>query len=103
MFWIIKKIILLGVIALVLYAIFAEDGVKNIKKYANDIKNYVMQKEEPKDQSVREKEAIESDTWSNADRNVPEEFDSGDRPESKLKTNLKKLKNQVGGGDYGYK
>lgn len=105
MFGLIKKAIFIAVIGLLLYAVFAKDGVKNIKKYAREFKEQVLSvdKKKEKHKSEIEKEEIESDTWRNVDKDVPENFDSGIRSDSKFKSGMKKLKNQVGGDDYGYK
>lgn len=58
MFWVIKKLILIGIIGLIAYGIFAENGFNNIKKFTNDIIKKVSPKNEIKGAAAIESEEL---------------------------------------------
>lgn len=91
MFGLIKKLIFWGIIALLAYILFTEDGLKNVKSYlSTPEKKAKVTQGEAKD--------LKKDPWSNVDNKVPNEFDSGYMPDSGIKRAIKKAT----GTEYGY-
>lgn len=62
--------------------------------------------EEERNAAIKNQEEAENmkeAPWSNVDKKVPENFNSGYMPSSPLQNQIKKIKNQIGGDEYGYR
>jgi hypothetical protein len=102
MFSLLKKIIIFIAIFLGAFAIINPSGFASFReRLAHFIPHPSSSVEEINTKS--ESQNIKQDPWSNADADVPENFDSGYMPDGTLKTSIKKLNNSIGKDEYGYK